>query len=145
MLLRFDPFRELDRAFDQLADAGTRPMVPFDAVRRGDHVVVSFDLPGVRADDIDLTVERDVLTLTAERRIERQENDEVLVAERRAGHSIRRLLLGENLDTEHLSAEHRDGVLTVTIPVAERAKPRRVHVAIGGSEASAIEATSAES
>jgi HSP20 family protein len=138
MLLRFDPFRELDRAFDQLADPAVRPAVPFDAVRRGDQVVVSFDLPGVTPDDIDVTVERDVLTLTAERRPDRREGDDVLVSERRMGRFTRRLFLGENLDTDHIQAEHHEGVLTITLPIAERAKARKVEIG-GGDQAQAIE------
>jgi len=141
MLLRFDPFRELDRAFDQLGDPAVRPAVPFDAVRRGDQVVVSFDLPGVAPDDIDVTVERDVLTLSAERSATRQEGDDVLVSERRMGRVTRRLFLGENLDTEHIAAEQRDGVLTITLPIAERAKARKVEIG-GGDQGHAIETTS---
>lgn len=142
MLLRFDPFRELDRAFDQLAEPMARvaPAVAFDAVRRGDQVVVTFDLPGVAPESIDLTVERDVLTLTAERAADRQEGDEVIVSERRMGRFTRRLFLGENLDTDHIGADYREGVLTVTIPIAERAKARKVEIG-AGDRAHAIEAT----
>jgi HSP20 family protein len=142
MLLRFDPFRELDRAFDQLSEPMSRatPSVAFDAVRRGDHVVVRFDLPGVSPESIDLTVERDVLTLTAERSADRQEGDEVIVSERRMGRFTRRLFLGENLDTDHVEADYRDGVLTVTIPVAERAKARKVEIG-SGEGGHAIETT----
>ena len=143
MLLRWDPFRELDRTFDDIVGRTSTPALPFDAVRRGDSVVVSVDLPGVAADAIDLTVERNVLTLRVERRPDQREGDEVLASERRFGTFSRQLFLGENLDTSTISADHRDGVLTITIPVAETAKPRKV--AVGGSthEAHAIEAKSA--
>jgi HSP20 family protein len=143
MLLRWDPFREFDRTFEEVT-RGVAPALPFDAVRRGDNVIVTVDLPGVAPDTIDLTVERNVLTLRAERHPDRREGDEVLASERRIGTFSRQLFLGENLDTSTISADHRDGVLTITIPVAETAKPRKV--AVGGGEDSrpqAIEAKSA--
>lgn len=145
MLLRWDPFRDIDRTFDEIVGRANTPSpaLPFDAVRRGDAVVISVDLPGVSADAIDLTVERNVLTLRAERHAEHREGDDVLASERRFGSFTRQLFLGDNLDTSTISADHRDGVLTITIPVAETAKPRKV--AVGGSsvEAHAIEAKSA--
>jgi len=149
MLLRFDPFRDLDRLFE--AATGTTPtgvarQMPMNAVRRGDTLHVTFDLPGVAPDSIDLTVERNQLTLTAERRHERNDGDEWLVAERPAGRFTRQLMLGDNLDTDAIDAEYHDGVLQVTIPVAQAAKPRKV--SIGGSgEASPqpIEASSSSS
>lgn len=137
MLLQFDPFRELDR----LADQARTPAVPMDAVRKGDTVTVYLDLPGVGADNIDLEVERNVLTVSAERRWERAEDEQVLAGERRQGRFERRLLLGDTLDGDRVEADYRDGVLVVTIPVAEAAKPRKVAVgaAAGGD---AIEAGS---
>lgn len=138
MLLQFDPFRELDRMADQ-AFARTTPAVPMDAVRKGDTVTVYLDLPGVGADNIDLEVERNVLTVTAERRWERAEDEQVLAGERRQGHFKRRLLLGDTLDGDRVEARYDDGVLVVTIPVAEAAKPRKVSVG-GGGDAEAIEA-----
>lgn len=145
MLLRWDPFRDIDRTFDEIVGrtGSPAPALPFDAVRRGDSVVVSVDLPGVPADAIDLTVERNVLTLRAERHAEHREGDEVLASERRFGSFTRQLFLGDNLDTSTISADHRDGVLTITIPVAETAKPRKVSVGGGSTEAHAIEAKSA--
>jgi HSP20 family protein len=145
MLLRWDPFRDIDRTVEEVMGRvnSPAPALPFDAVRRGEAVVVSVDLPGVAADAIDLTVERNVLTLRAERHAERRDDDEVLASERRFGSFTRQIFLGDNLDTSTISADHRDGVLTITIPVAETAKPRKV--AVGGSsvEAHAIEAKSA--
>lgn len=137
MLLQFDPFRELDR----LADQARTPAVPMDAVRKGDTVTVYLDLPGVGADNIDLEVERNVLTVSAERRWERAEDEQVLAGERRQGRFERRLLLGDTLDGDRVQADYQDGVLVVTIPVAEAAKPRKVAVgaAAGGD---AIEAGS---
>ena len=145
MLLRFDPFRELDRLSQQLADesrSATRA-VPMDAVRRGDRLVVLFDLPGVDASTIDLTVERNQLTLTAERPRHQAEGDELLVAERPRGTFARRLFLGDNLDTERIEADYHDGVLEVSIPVAEQAKARKVSIGGSNGQAQPIEATSA--
>ena len=133
MLMRFDPFRDLDRLTQQLWNTGNggtglRPM-PMDAYRRGDRFVVHFDLPGVAADQIELTVEKNVLTVGAERRWERQEDDEPVAAERPQGHFTRQLFLGETLDADHIEASYTDGVLSLTIPVAEAAKPRKVAIA----------------
>ncbi len=142
MLLRFDPFRDLDRA----ADTATRtaPAVPMDAVRRGDHVVVHFDLPGVDPGSIDLEVERNVLSLRAERRWTRDEDEEVLASERRQGAFARQLLLGETLDGDRVEADYHDGVLTLTIPVAETAKPHKVAVSSHGADTRPIETTASE-
>ena len=145
MLMRFDPFREVDRMaeqVDQVVRRGTSVM-PMDAVRRGDQVFVSFDLPGVDSDSIDLTVERDMLTVTATRRIDRSEGDEVLASERPQGSFTRRVLLGESLDTSKLEAAYDQGVLSITIPVAEQAQPRKIAVA-GGQSPAPIEAESRE-
>ena len=142
MLMRFDPFRDLDRLFEAAgANGGTPRTVPMNAVRRGDRLVVSFDLPGVRPEDIDLTVERNQLTVTAERAVDRQEGEEWLVAERPTGRFTRQLLLGDNLDTDSIQADVHHGVLEITIPVAEQAKPRKV--AIGGGDSQRPEAIEA--
>ena len=145
MLLRFDPFREFDRLTQQVWDEGRTPSraVPMDAVRRGDRLVVSFDLPGVDASTIDLTVERNQLTLTAERHRAQGEGEEVLVAERPRGTFTRRLFLGDNLDSERIEADYQDGVLEVTIPVAETAKARKVSIGGGNGQVQPIEAASA--
>jgi HSP20 family protein len=140
MLMRFDPFRDLDRLTDQVWRS-TRPQpMPMDAYRQGDHVLVHVDLPGVPASAIDLTVEKNVLTITAERRWARDEDVEVLASERAQGRVSRQLFLGDGLDLERVEASYDDGVLTVRIPVAEQAKPRKVEIA-GGSGAHAIETT----
>lgn len=145
MLLRWDPFRELDRTFDDLVGRmGTaRPALPFDAVRRGDSLVVSVDLPGVPADAIDLTVERNVLTIKADRVHDRREDDEVLASERRYGTFTRQLFLGDNVDMSRITADHSDGVLTITIPIAETARARKVEIGTGAMDTQAIEAKSA--
>lgn len=151
MLMRFDPFRDLDRLADQVDQAFRRPTtsIPMDAVRHGDKVLVNLDLPGVDPDAIDVTVERDVLTVSAVRRFERAEGDEVLANERPQGTYTRRVLLGESLDTSRLEASYDHGVLSITIPVAEQAQPRKISVSGGQGrtpiEAESHDATGAES
>jgi HSP20 family protein len=133
MLMRFDPFREFDRLTDQAWSAvrsGVRS-VPLDAYRHGDKFFIHLDLPGVDPDSIELTVEKNVLTIKAERSWTPAEGDEVLVSERPRGVFSRQLFLGETLDTDRIEAGYDHGVLTVTIPVAEQAKPRRVEVSTG--------------
>jgi HSP20 family protein len=143
MLMRFDPFREIDRFAEQVDQMVRRTTgtVPMDAVRHGDRVFINLDLPGVDPEAIDVTVERDVLTISATRRFERAEGDEVLANERPQGTFTRRVLLGEGLDPGQLEAAYDHGVLSITIPVAEQAQPRKI--AVGGTHArSAIEAES---
>ncbi len=144
MLMRSDPFRELDRLTQQVFGSGVRSAVmPMDAYRHGDQFVVHFDLPGVDPSSIDLTVEKNVLTVSAQRRWEPNEGDQVLASERLQGSFSRQLFLGENLDTERIEASYDAGVLTVTVPVAEQAKPRKVEITSGGGgKAHAIEAES---
>jgi HSP20 family protein len=135
MLIRFDPFREMDR-IAQIASGAVQPprSFPLDAYRRGDQFIVQFDLPGIDASSIDLTVERNVLTVKGERRFARQDGDEIVVSERPQGMFTRQLLLGETLDGERISASYYDGVLTLTIPIAEQAKPHKVQIATDGAE-----------
>jgi HSP20 family protein len=134
MLRTTDPFRELDRftrQFDQLLGTTNRPAVmPMDAWREGDRFVIEFDLPGVRRESIDLDVERNVLTVRAER-VARNGDWEALAAERPRGVFSRQLVLGDNLDLEHIEASYDAGVLRLVVPVAERAKPRKIE--IGGA------------
>ncbi|MCC5950918.1 MAG: Hsp20/alpha crystallin family protein [Acidimicrobiia bacterium] len=143
MLLRFDPFREFDRVAAEVANPRT-PAVPMDAVRRGDRVEIRFDLPGVDSESIDLEVERNVLTLRAERSWQRSEDEEILASERRHGTFTRQLFLGDTLDAGGVEADYADGVLTVTVPMAETAKARKVAVGHSGGAAS-ISAESASS
>jgi HSP20 family protein len=132
MLMRYDPFREIDRFTEGLfGNVARSPWMPMDAVRRGDHVEVHFDLPGVRPDSIDLTVERNVLTVKAERAWWPEDGDEVLARERTQGTFSRQVMLGEALDADALEAHYDQGVLTVRIPVAEKAKPRKVEIHTG--------------
>ena len=136
MLMRTDPFRDLDRLAQQLVGAGTstRPSVmPLDAWREGDAFVLEFDLPGVQPETLDIDVERNVLTVRAERP-SKNGDWEMLAAERPTGLFSRQLVLGDNLDLDRLEARYDDGVLRLTVPVAERAKPRKIEVTTGGRQ-----------
>ena len=143
MLMRTDPFRELDRLTQQVfGSTGTpaRPSVmPMDAWRDGDTFHVEFDLPGVDPGSIDLDVERNVVTVRAERPT-RASDAELIAAERPRGVFSRQLVLGDNLDTEHIAASYDSGVLTLQIPVAEQAKPRKIAISSKGNERQAINA-----
>jgi HSP20 family protein len=133
MLMRTDPFRDLDRLTEAVFGTNGRPAVmPMDAYRSGETFVVELDLPGVDADSIDLTVEQNVLNISAERKPQRSEDAQGVISERTYGVFSRQLFLGETLDVDKLSADYDAGVLTIKIPVAEQAKPRKVEVS-GGS------------
>ena len=131
MLMRFDPFREFDRMFEQSWSQAAQASVPMDAYRHGDAFVVHLDLPGVDPSSIDISVEQNVMTIRAERHWQTVEGDEIVANERRQGEFRRQLFLGNALDSDNIHASYEHGVLTVTIPVAERAKPRRVEVSTG--------------
>ena len=126
MLMRTDPFRDFDRLAQQVLGTTARPAVmPMDAWREGDRFIVEFDLPGVDEESLDLDVERNVLTVHA-RRPEPDPDREMVSAERPRGVFSRQLFLGETLDTDRIEASYSGGVLRLTIPVAEKAKPRRI-------------------
>lgn len=133
MLMRTDPFRELDRLTQQVfgAAAGRPSVMPMDAYRKGDQFFVHFDLPGVDPESIDLTVEKNVLTVKAERAVNVADGAETLVAERPSGTFTRQLFLGDTLDAERIEADYSAGVLSLTIPVHEAAKPRKVEITSG--------------
>jgi HSP20 family protein len=132
MLMRTDPFRDLDRLADAVFGTSTRPAVmPMDAYRHDDTFVIHLDLPGIDPDSIDLTVERSVLTVHAERRRPADDDAERVVGERTYGVFSRQMFLGDTLDVDELEADYTDGVLTIRIPVAEQAKPRRIEIARG--------------
>jgi len=138
MLVRTDPFRDLDRLTQQILGTSTRPAVmPMDAWREGDTFVVEFDLPGVNPDSVDLDVERNVMTVRAERPA-RDFEGEQLAAERPRGVFSRQLILGDNLDTEQVSASYDNGVLRLQIPVADKAKPRKISIHRSTRESQAI-------
>ena len=144
MLMRTDPFRELDRLTQQLFGATgttTRPAVmPMDAYRAGEQFVVHFDLPGVDPASIDLDVEHNVLTVKAERTPTYGEDAELQVAERPRGVFSRQLFLGDTLDAERIEADYDAGVLTLRIPIAEKAKPRKIQITGGSSAPKVINA-----
>jgi HSP20 family protein len=129
-LMRFDPFQELEQLAEQSLSVGARALhgMPMEAVRHGDELIVHLDVPGVGPDDIALTVERNVVSIRVRRLPARQEGDEVFIDERPHGEFVRQLLMGHNLDAGRLTADARAGVLTLTIPVSEARKPRRVVV-----------------
>ena len=130
MLMRTDPFRDFDRLAQQVLGSGTasRPAVmPMDAWRQGDTFIIEFDLPGVRPETLDIDVERNVLTVHAERP-PRGGDGEMLANERPTGLFSRQLVLGDNLDLTRIEADYDAGVLRLQVPVAERAKPRKIQV-----------------
>ena len=139
VLVRTDPFRDLDRLTQQMWGTLARPTaMPIDAYQGGDAFVVHFDLPGVDPDTVDLNVERNVLTVRAERPAPDAMDADLLVAERPHGVFSRQLFLGDSLDLEKISATYDAGVLTLRIPVAEEAKPRRIEISRAGGEAKQI-------
>jgi HSP20 family protein len=128
MLMRTDPFRDIDRFTQQVLGTAARPTVmPMDAWREGDEFLVEFDLPGIKEDSLDLDVERNVVTVRAERP-DVDPGREMLATERPRGVFSRQLFLGENLDTDRIEAAYDGGVLRLRIPVAERAKPRKIAI-----------------
>jgi HSP20 family protein len=140
-LMRFDPFREFDRIMEQNFASGARlsRSMPMSARRRGDTFLVELDMPGVNMDDVELTVERNVVTVRARRSADLEDGDEVVIDERPYGEYSRQLLLGDNLDPDGLTADLRDGVLHLTIPVSEASKPRQIP--LGSTSESTSEST----
>ncbi len=134
MVMRFDPFRDLDRLAQQAFGGVVQVRsIPMDAYRRRDAVLLHFDLPGIDPNTIDLTVEQNVLTVTAERQYDRKEGDQIIAKERPVGAFERQMFLGEYLDPDRLQASYEQGVLTIQIPVAPEAKPRRIEIRAGES------------
>lgn len=131
MILQNSPFRELDALLNQRSAWASTQAMPMDAYRRGDNIWVHLDLPGIAADAVDISVERNVLTVTAERSYQREEGDRVYFDERTQGAFRRQVSLGDGLDAEHIEADYSDGVLTLRIPVAAQAKPRKISIGTG--------------
>jgi HSP20 family protein len=132
MLMRTDPFRDIDRLAQQVFGNGGRPAgMQMDAYRTGNDVIVHFDLPGIDPETVELDIERNVLSVRVERRSPAPEDAEILAAERPTGTFTRQLFLGDTLDTERIDASYDSGVLTLRIPVAEQAKPRRIEISGG--------------
>jgi HSP20 family protein len=129
MALGYDPFREYEQLAQQLLSGGRVPRsFPMDAYRRGDQFIVHLDLPGVDPGSIDITVESGMLSVSAERRFEQEDEDEIIVTERPQGRFNRDLRFGSVIDVEKIGASYEGGVLTLTLPVSERAKPRTIRV-----------------
>ena len=134
MLMRTDPFRDLDRLTQQVFGTAARPaFMPMDAWRSGDVFHIEFDLPGVSTESIDLDVERNVLTVRAERSQANNNDSEMIAAERPRGVFSRQIILGDNLNLDAVEATYNDGVLHLTVPVAEKAKPRKISIDSGSS------------
>lgn len=143
-MLRFDPFRDLDRMTEQLLGASSAAarvprFMPMDLYRSGDHYVLHADLPGIDPGSVDVNVDNGTLTIRAERSSRTEQDVQWLTNERFTGTFQRQLSLGDGIDTEAISATYDNGVLSVTIPVAEKAKPRRIEVT-GHSNRQVIEA-----
>jgi HSP20 family protein len=133
MTMFFDPFRELDRVASSLLDQRQSPrLMPMDLFRDGDHYVLTADLPGVDPGSVDVDVDGQLLTIRAERSARTEDGVQWLARERGAGSYLRQLTLGKDIDTESISAHYENGVLSVMIPVAEKAKPRKISVATSG-------------
>src|SRR5690348_6690169 len=134
MSLRFDPFRDFDRlATEMFGTARTPAPMPMDVLRSGDRFICRFDLPGIDADSLDVSAENNTLTVRAERRRQDPDGSSYLVSERPSGTYSRQLVLGDGLAVEDIRADYTDGVLTLTIPVAEQAKPRKIEISRGGN------------
>ncbi|MCE3246153.1 MAG: Hsp20 family protein [Arthrobacter sp.] len=134
MLMRTDPFRELDRLAQQVLGTTARPAaMPMDAWQEDKEFVVAFDLPGVNVDSVDLDIERNVLTVKAERPDPVGKDTEMIASERPRGVFSRQLILGDTLDTENIKANYDGGVLTLRIPVAEKAQPRKIEIETKGA------------
>jgi HSP20 family protein len=134
--LRFDPFRDFDRlAAEVFGTARTPSLMPMDCLRTGDQFVCRFDLPGIDPDSLDVSAENQTLTVRAERTRRDPDDAVYLVSERPSGTYSRQLVLGDGLAVDDITADYRDGVLTLTIPVAEQAKPRKIEITRGGSAA----------
>lgn len=138
--LRFDPFRELDRFASEVLGSTRAPrLMPLDAYRHGESYVLQFDLPGVDQESLEVTAERNTLTVRARRGLAAPEGAKYVVSERATGEYSRQIVLGDGLNLDQVKADYHDGVLTVTIPVAEQAKPKRIEI---GRSQEAIAATS---
>jgi len=129
----YDPFRDLDRIASSLFDTRRGPRrMPMDLYREGDHYVLSADLPGIDPGSVDIDVDGQLLTIRAERTLTTGDGVKWITREREAASFLRQLNLGQGIDTDAIAANYSNGVLTVTIPVSEKAKPRKIAVADGG-------------
>lgn len=132
MLMRWDPFRDIDRLAGEVFGAARTPaLMPMDCLRSGDTFLVRFDMPGMEPDSLDVSAENNTLTVRGERRRHDPEDATYLISERPSGSYSRQLVLGDDVDVEAISADYSDGVLTLTIPVVEQAKPRKIEIGRG--------------
>ena len=139
MLVRTDPFRQFDRLAEQVFGTVARPAaMPMDAWRNGHQFIVEFDLPGIDPHSIDLDVERNVLTVKAERQPSTGPEVELVASERPRGMFSRQVILGDTLDAERIEASYNAGVLRLTIPVAEKAKPRKIAISTPSDDRQAV-------
>ncbi len=130
--LRFDPFRDFDRlAAEVFGTVRTPALMPMDCLRTGDQFICKFDLPGIDADSLEVSAENNLLTVRAERRRDDPQDASYLVSERPAGTYSRQLVLGDGLQVDNIKAQYSDGVLTLTIPISEQAKPRKIEIGRG--------------
>ncbi len=132
MLMRFEPYRGDHPMTEDLHSEHRLRQIPVDAYRRGDELKLHLDMPGVDPGSVELTVENDVLTVRGERTWTRLPGDQIQMAERAHGAFSRQLFLGESLERDHITAVYDDGVLSITIPVAEQAKPHRIEIIHAG-------------
>jgi HSP20 family protein len=141
MAIGYDPFREFDQVAQQMLSGGRTPRsFPMDAYRRGDEFFVHLDLPGVDPGSIDITVEAGNLSISAERRFDQKEDDEIIVSERPQGRFNRDLRVGTAIDVDRIGADYEGGVLTLRLPVSERAKPRTIQVQASGESRKKLDA-----
>lgn len=132
MAMRFDPFHELDRVAGALLNGRQNlRLMPMDLYREGDHYILNADLPGIDPGSVDVDVDGQLLTIRAERTLAEKDGVQWLTRERESGTFVRQLNLGQGLDLDAISAQYQNGVLSVTIPVSEKAKPRRIQIQTG--------------
>ena len=142
MATRFDPFRELERLFDQtVTGSRTAAAMPMDLYRTGDHYVIRVDLPGADPGSIDVNVDDRMLTIRGQRTTTDQTNVQWLAQERPSGTFARQIALGRGVSLDDISASYADGVLTLTVPVAQEAKPRRIEVSLTGNASAGADHT----
>lgn len=141
MAMNFDPFRELDRLAGSLVDNRSPRVMPMDLYRDGDHYVLAADMPGIDPGSVDIDVDGQLLTIRAERTLANGEGVKWIARERQSGSFLRQLNLGQGIDTERIAASYENGVLSVTIPVSEKAKPRKIEVSTGANN-NVLETTS---
>lgn len=144
MTMNFDPFRDLDRVANIFFDGRQSPrLMPMDLYRDGDHYIIACDLPGIDPGSVDIDVDGQLLTIRAERTLTNDAAVKWITRERQSGSFLRQLNLGQGIDTDRITANYDNGVLSVTIPVSEQAKPRRIEIE-SGAHSSTVKVTESE-